>query len=81
MLLSVAVALRGAAALEPVTCSGGDEQQTNAVRFALHHINQNQDHGYKFKLSEVLANNVVPVCGYPPPPHNTFGEKVDIDIM
>uniref|UniRef100_A0A8C5AQL0 Alpha-2-HS-glycoprotein-like n=1 Tax=Gadus morhua TaxID=8049 RepID=A0A8C5AQL0_GADMO len=55
LLLSAAVALCGAApALEPVTCSV-DGLETTAVRFAIQHINQQQDHGYKFKLSEVIV--------------------------
>ena len=77
LLLSAAVALCGAApALEPVTCSV-DGLETTAVRFAIQHINQQQDHGYKFKLSEVIVVSPTQV-GPPPAPLNMFGQTVDI---
>ncbi|KAK0133987.1 Alpha-2-HS-glycoprotein [Merluccius polli] len=60
LLLSAVAALCGAAPappLEPVTC-GGDQQETNAARFAMQHINENQNHGYKFKLAGVNSSKV-----------------------
>ena len=68
LLLSAAAALCGAAPappLEPVTC-GGDQQETNAARFAMQHINEKQNHGYKFKLAEVTSSKVEQVSGYNP---------------
>ncbi|XP_035524144.1 antihemorrhagic factor cHLP-B-like [Morone saxatilis] len=57
VLLSSAVQLFSAApALEPVTCS--EDSGAAAARLAMHHINENHEHGYKFRLNEVQGNKV-----------------------
>ncbi|XP_033937376.1 alpha-2-HS-glycoprotein 1 [Pseudochaenichthys georgianus] len=56
LLCSTALLCSAAPAVEPVTCSkdGG----AAAARMAAHHIDENHDHGYKFKLSEIKGNKV-----------------------
>ncbi|XP_069574567.1 alpha-2-HS-glycoprotein 1 [Brachyistius frenatus] len=57
VLLASAVLLGGAApALEPVTCS--DTDGAAAARVAVHHINENHKHGYKFRLGETRGRTV-----------------------
>ncbi|KAM4629646.1 HSF-like protein [Polymixia lowei] len=59
VLLSVVLVVlpcSAAPALEPVTC--GENGGGAAARLAMHHINENHHHGYKFKLSEILSSRV-----------------------
>lgn len=57
VLLSSAMLLcRTAPPLEPVTC--GDNNGAAAARLAVHDINEHHDHGYKFRLSEIVGNNI-----------------------
>ncbi|XP_039667101.1 antihemorrhagic factor cHLP-B-like [Perca fluviatilis] len=55
VLLSSAVLLVSAApALELVTCTA--ESEAAAARLAMHRINENHRHGYKFRLQEIQGN-------------------------
>ncbi|TDH08213.1 hypothetical protein EPR50_G00095360 [Perca flavescens] len=57
VLLSSAVLLVSAApALQLVTCTA--ESGAAAARLAMHRINENHRHGYKFKLQEIQGNKV-----------------------
>ncbi|KAJ4933623.1 hypothetical protein JOQ06_030447 [Pogonophryne albipinna] len=57
LLCSTALLCSAAPAVEPVTCS--EDGGAAAARMAAHHIDENHDHGYKFKLSEIKGNKVV----------------------
>ncbi|KAK1897068.1 Alpha-2-HS-glycoprotein [Dissostichus eleginoides] len=56
LLCSTALLCSAAPAVEPVTCS--EDGGAAAARMAAHHIDENHDHGYKFKLSEIKGNKV-----------------------
>ncbi|KAF1386060.1 hypothetical protein PFLUV_G00114240 [Perca fluviatilis] len=57
VLLSSAVLLVSAApAMELVTCS--EESGAAAAQLAMHRINENHRHGYKFRLQEIQGNKV-----------------------
>uniref|UniRef100_A0A3Q0SYF4 Cystatin domain-containing protein n=1 Tax=Amphilophus citrinellus TaxID=61819 RepID=A0A3Q0SYF4_AMPCI len=60
LLLSAVLLCSAAPALGPVTCSEGKGSVTAHV--ALHHINEQHDHGYKFRLHEVQGNKVDGGC-------------------
>ncbi|XP_030582926.1 alpha-2-HS-glycoprotein 1 isoform X2 [Archocentrus centrarchus] len=61
LLLSAVLFCSAAPALGPVTCSEGKGSVTAHV--AVHHINEQHDHGYKFRLHEVQGNKVEQVDG------------------
>lgn len=51
-LLSLVLQLCSSApVLQNVKCS--EDNNATAAHLAIHHINENHDHGYKFKISEV----------------------------
>ncbi|KAF3848432.1 hypothetical protein F7725_014929 [Dissostichus mawsoni] len=56
LLCSTALLCSAAPAVEPVTCS--EDGGAAAARMAAHHIDENHNHGYKFKLSEIKGNKV-----------------------
>ncbi|CAJ1060150.1 alpha-2-HS-glycoprotein-like [Xyrichtys novacula] len=55
LLFSVVLLCSADPILEPVTC--GVESIDVAARFAIHHINEHHNHGYKFKLFGIISNN------------------------
>ncbi|XP_044218003.1 alpha-2-HS-glycoprotein 1 [Thunnus albacares] len=61
LLSSVVLLCSAAPALELVTCS--EDSGAAAARLAMHHINEQHDHGYKFRLSEIQGIKVVKVDG------------------
>eukprot|EP00064_Thunnus_orientalis_P019988 superscaffoldBa00005269_g20119 len=61
LLSSVVLLCSAAPALELVTCS--EDSGAAAARLAMHHINEQHDHGYKFRLSETQGIKVVKVDG------------------
>ncbi|XP_049445028.1 alpha-2-HS-glycoprotein 1 [Epinephelus fuscoguttatus] len=62
LLLASAVQLYSAApALEAVTCN--EDGGAAAARLATHHIDEHHDHGYKFRLLEILGNKMEKVDG------------------
>lgn len=53
-LLSLVLQLCSAApVLEHLKCS--EDNNATAGHLAIHHINENHDHGYKFKINEVIG--------------------------
>ncbi|KAL3067758.1 hypothetical protein OYC64_022180 [Pagothenia borchgrevinki] len=61
LLLLCSTALLCSAAPAVVTCS--EDGGAAAARMAAHHIDENHNHGYKFKLSEIKGNKVEKVHG------------------
>ncbi|KAF7656427.1 hypothetical protein LDENG_00041320 [Lucifuga dentata] len=60
LLLPAALLCAPAPPLDPVTCTGSN---ATAARLAMHRINENHQHGYKFKLIEVQSSKVEEVDG------------------
>ncbi|XP_071342848.1 alpha-2-HS-glycoprotein 1 [Trachinotus anak] len=56
LLASVVLLCSSAPALEEVTCR--EEDSAAATRLAVHHINEQHHHGYKFRLNVVQGNKV-----------------------
>lgn len=54
VLLSIVLLLCSAAPVwEHLKCS--EDNNGTAAHLAIHHINENHDHGYKFKIGEVTG--------------------------
>ncbi|KAA8589872.1 hypothetical protein FQN60_013237, partial [Etheostoma spectabile] len=62
VLLSSAV-LRVSAAPAPELVTCGEEGGPAAARLAMHRINENHDHGYKFRLQKIQSHGVEKVDG------------------
>ncbi|XP_034084852.1 alpha-2-HS-glycoprotein-like [Gymnodraco acuticeps] len=61
LLCCTALLCSAAPAVGPVTCR--EDGGAAAARMAAHHIDENHDHGYKFKLSEIKGSKVEQVHG------------------
>ncbi|XP_040895988.1 alpha-2-HS-glycoprotein 1 [Toxotes jaculatrix] len=56
LLSSAALLCSSAPVLEAVTCT--EDSGAPAARLAMHHINEQHNHGYKFRLSQIQGNKV-----------------------
>lgn len=61
LLSSLLQLCSGAPVLEPLTC-GEDVDNRKAAHLAIHHINEQHRHGYKFKISEISGAEEKEVC-------------------